>query len=400
LSASPSFAHPAPVSIRARAFAPPPPTIRTAACYHGGAFFGAIGEDFSDLSRRHSIINADVLDAWFPPAPAVLEALHGELPWLLRTSPPTHCHGLIETIARVRRVPADTVVCGAGSSDLIFRAFREWLSPDSRVLLLDPTYGEYAHVCEQVIGCRVERLRLHRDQDYRVNLDELRARLSERFDLVVLVNPNNPTGQHIARGDVEDLIRGAAASTRFWIDEAYLEYVDGAESLEQFAATRANVAVCKSLSKVYALSGARAAYMVVAPVLADRLRVLTPPWGVSLTAQVAAVHALQADLYYRECYAQTSAQRHHLIDSLRTLAPRIGTTGAGNFVLCHLPSELPDAEAVEARCRAEGLYIRDVSRMVPRLGPRVIRLAVKDPDTQNRMLEILTTALVSSPARR
>lgn len=398
MSARISIAHTAQESIRTRTGAPAPATIRTSACYHGGAFFGAIGEDFSDLSRRHLIINADVLDAWFPPAPAVLDALQGELPWLLRTSPPTHSRGLIETIARVRGVPVDTVVCGAGSSDLIFRAFREWLGPNSRVLLLDPTYGEYAHVCEQVVGCRVERLALHREQDYQVNLEELRARLAERFDLVVLVNPNNPTGQHIARADVEDLIRGAPAATRFWIDEAYLEYVDGAESLERFAAGTRNVAVCKSLSKVYALSGARAAYMVVAAALADRLRVLTPPWGVSLTAQVAAVHALQAAAYYRECYARTGAQRHHLVEALARLAPRIGTVGAGNFVLCHLPPEFPDAATVDARCREQGLYIRDVSRMVPRLGPRVIRLAVKDPDTQWRMVRILTGALAAAEA--
>src|SRR5262249_4531656 len=48
-------------------------------CYHGGAFFDAIGEQFDDLARRHRIINADVLDAWFPPAPGVLDALREHL---------------------------------------------------------------------------------------------------------------------------------------------------------------------------------------------------------------------------------------------------------------------------------------------------------------------------------
>src|SRR5690606_32491248 len=75
---------------------------RPAACFHGGAFFEAIGERFEELERRHSIINADVLDAWFAPAPAVLQALHEELAWLLRTSPPTDCRGLIEKIAGAR----------------------------------------------------------------------------------------------------------------------------------------------------------------------------------------------------------------------------------------------------------------------------------------------------------
>ena len=46
---------------------------------------------------------------------------------------------------------------GGGSSSLIHLALRRWLTPDSRVLLLDPMYGEYAYLTEQVLGCRVDR---------------------------------------------------------------------------------------------------------------------------------------------------------------------------------------------------------------------------------------------------
>src|SRR5262245_15988976 len=102
-------------------------------CFHGGAFFEAIGEEFADLGRRHAVINADVLDAWFPPAPSVGAALAEDLPWLVRTSPPTHASGLIRAVARARGVPPACVLTGAGSSDLIFLAFRSWLTSASRV---------------------------------------------------------------------------------------------------------------------------------------------------------------------------------------------------------------------------------------------------------------------------
>ena len=58
-------------------------------CFHGGAFFQTVGERFEALERDRTIIKADVLDAWFPRAPEVLESLSEHLPWLLRTSPPT-----------------------------------------------------------------------------------------------------------------------------------------------------------------------------------------------------------------------------------------------------------------------------------------------------------------------
>src|SRR5262249_13274120 len=141
------------------------------ACYHGGAFFSAIGDEFDTLEKSRHVISADVLDAWYPPAPGVLTALHEHLPWLLRTSPPTGCEGMLRTIARVRDVPLECLVPGAGSSSLIFLAFRHWLTPASRVLILDPTYGEYPHVLEQVIGCRVDRLVLCRRDGYQLDPD-------------------------------------------------------------------------------------------------------------------------------------------------------------------------------------------------------------------------------------
>src|SRR5262249_51244469 len=91
------------------------------ACYHGGAFFDAIGDGFDDLGRRRDIIPADVLDAWFAPAPAVVEALRAHLDWIVRTSPPTNGEGLVRAIARARGIPASAVGPGGGAGGPVLR---------------------------------------------------------------------------------------------------------------------------------------------------------------------------------------------------------------------------------------------------------------------------------------
>ena len=261
---------------------------RGGVCYHGGAFFEAIGDEFHDLSRKDEVINADVLDAWFDPAPSVVEALSAHVPWILKTSPPTGCEGMRRMLAHARGVEEENILPGAGSSDLIFLGLRHWLTPESRVLILDPMYGEYAHVLERVVGCRVDRLTLSREQHYSVDVDQLAAALARGYDWVVLVNPNSPTGQHVARHHLEALIEAAAGTTRFWIDETYVDYAGPSQSLEQFAAASINVVICKSMSKVYALSGARCAYLCGPAHLMDELRTISPPWAVSLPGQIAA----------------------------------------------------------------------------------------------------------------
>src|SRR5207249_10062578 len=108
-------------------------------------------DEFDALDRKDQIINADVLDAWFDPAPSVIERLSSHLTFSIKTSPPTGCEGMRRAIARSRHVPGGSILPGAGSSDLIFAGLRHWTSAGSRVLILDPMYGEYAHVLENGI---------------------------------------------------------------------------------------------------------------------------------------------------------------------------------------------------------------------------------------------------------
>jgi len=400
------------------------PFRKPIACFHGGAFFDAIGPEFDHLERRNQIINADVLDAWFPPSPKVIAALTEDLPWLLRTSPPTNGEGLARVIARTRGFPVACALPGAGSSDLIFLAFRHWLKPASRVLILDPTYGEYAHVLEKVVGCRVDRLTLARKDNYQVDLGQLQSMAQHGYDLIALVNPNSPTGQHVPRAYMEMLLRTIPSATRVWIDETYVEFADhpltpslspsdgervavrsgegpqeissaqaGAlpsrESLERFAAASTNVIVCKSMSKVYALSGARAAYLCGPEPIIAELRGLTPPWAVGLPAQVAGVAALQDPDYYAARYAETHRWRAALAEELSQFDGWEVLPGIANFLLCHLPETGPTAAAIVAQCRTQGLFLRDVGAMGRNFGNHALRIAVKDAATNQRMVEIL-----------
>jgi len=364
----------------------PMPLRKPAACFHGGAFFDAVGSGFEALERSRAVINADVLDAWYPPAPGVLEILSDHLPWLLRTSPPTACEGLIAAIAEARGVPASCILPGAGSSDLIFRALPRWLMRDSRVLLLDPTYGEYAHVLEKVIGCQVERLRLQRSAGYAVDLARLRERIAAGPDLVVIVNPNSPTGRGLTRDEIGELLEAAPVGTRVWVDETYIDYTG--ESVECLVPRHDQLIVCKSMSKVYALSGARVAYLCAGPHQLEELRAFTPPWVVSLPAQVAAVRALQDFGYYASRIKETHALRRALEAELRELGWDL-IPGSANFVLAHLPENGPTAAEIVSRAREQNLFLRDAGKMGSALGDRAIRIAVKDARTQRRMMKIL-----------
>ncbi|MGI5171533.1 aminotransferase class I/II-fold pyridoxal phosphate-dependent enzyme [Spirillospora sp. CA-253888] len=363
-------------------------------CAHGGASVEALGRGFETLDAHRDVVPADVLDAWFPPAPAAIAALAGGLDWIARTSPPVQAGGLVEEIVLRRGVPEDTVAVGAGSSDLIFRAFRGWLDASSRVLLVDPCYGEYAHVVEQVIGCRADRFPLRRQDGWRIDPERLARALRKRYDLVVIVNPNNPTGVHLDAAELRKVLEGAPDGTRFWIDETYVGYAGAGQSLEPYAAAADNAVICTSLSKMYALSGLRAAYLTAPPAIAAELRRWTPPWPVSLPAQIAAVSALRDPVYYAAQWARTAVLRAELATALAEAGEDLHVSeSVANFVLLTLPRGGPGAAQLVDRCRRRGVFLRDLSPLSPAFEGRTVRIAVRDAAANVRVAAAVAEAL-------
>lgn len=349
---------------------------------HGGAFWDALGADFKHMTRRSSIINADVLDAWFPPSESVVEALREPAERLFTTSPPTDAEGLIEAISKTRGLSPDRLALGAGSSDLIFRAFLMLFDVSSKALVPDPTYSEYAHVLANVIGASVERLRLESEA---VDLTEAVKRLnSAAYDIFVLVNPNSPTGHCHSPAEIGAFVECVPSSTLVWIDEAYADYAG--TTCEGLTAAHPNVVVCKSMSKGYSLSGLRVGYLAAANSLIKRLLLRTPPWIVSLPGQVAACAALGDLDYCNQRWAETRVLATELADSLESISGSV-YRGSANFVLWRLPEAVSALELVGA-CRAEGLYLR-VAESIGFGLENALRVSVKDRPTQAGMIDII-----------
>jgi len=127
------------------------------------------------------------------------------------------------------------------------------------------------------------------------------------------------------------------------------------------------------------------AYLCAAPHHLQGLRAITPPWAVSLPAQVAAVNALNDPDYYRARYEETAVLRDELSSRLQSFGWEV-IPGVANFLLCHLPNHAPDAATVARRCREYGLFLRDAGLMGSQIGTHALRIAVKDYATNQRMI--------------
>ncbi len=353
---------------------------------HGGAFFEAIGVDFGHLERRRDIVNADVLDAWYDPSPRVVEALQAHLPWLLRTSPPTHGEGLVAAIAASRGLDPETILIGAGTSALMYQALPRLLRQGGRVAMPDPTYGEYPHLVENVLGARWERDPTDPTSGWKPDLEALAA-ASKSCDLVILVNPNSPTGAVVSTEWIKVLLDRMPPETRLWVDETYVDFAEGRPTIEALVEKDPRLIVAKSLSKFYGLSGVRVGYLAMEPNLRAKLAAESPPWPVGLVGQVAAVAALADQAYYEAKANETRVLAKGLFEAVAKIGGLRPYQTAANFLLVQL--EVGTSSMWTMAMREAGVFVRDCTSISPLLKDRFIRIAVKDAASNARIVVAL-----------
>ena len=192
---------------------------------------------------------------------------------------------------------------------------------------------------------------------------------------------------------MQEMLSKVPIQTLVWIDETYIDYVGESESLEQYAIKKEHIIICKSMSKVYALSGARVAYLCCPRHLIEKLQQYSPPWSVSLPAQAAAIEALHDKAYYQSKYLETKVLRAELKKGLSQLGIKDFIDGMANFILFYLPPQTKSTTELINACRLHQLYLRDVSNMGNNIGENAVRIAVKDQSTNQQMLNIIKNAL-------
>lgn len=274
-------------------------------------------------------------------------------------------------------VPEARLVVGAGSSELLFALPRVAGLP--RAVIPTPCYTDYPRAAAAA-GLAVELVAP--GPGLAVEFAALERALDQGPALVILGHPGNPVGQPLPVATV------LALAERFpdaciVIDEAFADFVP---HMPRFVAEeRPNLAVLLSLTKIYAIPALRVGLLAAAPGLVARLEAVLPPWNVCGPSQAVAEAAL-ADTAFAEASArQMAVWRQELAQGLGRLPGWQVHPGQANYLLCQLPG---DARPVAEALAGQGILVRCCGD-VPGLDHRFLRVAVRTPEDNARLLETL-----------
>ncbi len=183
----------------------------------------------------------------FPPSDSVLKAINSSLNANLRRYPDSKAQGVRELFASQNGLSPDNIFIGNGSDEIFTLIFRGFIGKDGIAAFPYPSYSLYDTLA-QGNGIKYEKINL--DKDLNLDLDRF---LEKKYDLVIIANPNNPTGTYTEVSAIKEFLQSYKGL--LVVDEAYIDFCGG--SSIDLVHEYDNVIITRSFSKSYSLAGLR-----------------------------------------------------------------------------------------------------------------------------------------------
>jgi histidinol-phosphate aminotransferase len=338
--------------------------------------------------RPEDILRFDTNTSPLPPAFAA-EVLAGAFDPTLNEYPDSSYADLTAAAAAYTGVEPEQVIVGAGADEVLDLVAKAYLAPGTAALVPIPTYPMYGVLTTQR-GARIFAVPRRPGADgFALDVPGITARLPE-VAVVWLCSPNNPTGVEDAFDDLQAVISAAARLERaplVVVDEAYHEFRTIGETAAGWTEQFRNLLVVRTVSKAFALAGARVGWAVGDRSVIERLERVRPPGSISTISATLAARALRDPGYARE-----NARALH-VESLWLQGQFIhqgymNWPSVCNFVLVNFGDQESAENAAEALLRA-GIVPRTFGPANPLRGH--LRLTVRTRAENERLLDALAS---------
>ena len=321
---------------------------------------------------------------------------------------------LREKLANLNNVNLSDIILGNGATEIIF-LFMKVINP-KKILIVSPTFGEYERAVKATeipgdivsLSCsgdnknienkeiEIEYFELKESDDFKLNIGNLKNELEKKYDLLIICNPNNPTGKFLKLTQTEEILKECNKyDTKLFIDEAFIEFLaDGMkESIINTEENKKNLFVTRAFTKFFAIPGLRLGYgMYFDKELEQKISEKKEPWSVNNIAEMAGLTVLDDTEYIEKTLKWITKEKIYMYEKLNEISGIKVYETEVNFITGKIDEKLfsegLNVKVLREKMLEQGILIRNASNF-KFLDERFFRLAIKDRESNKRVIEVL-----------
>ena len=279
------------------------------------------------------------------------------------------------------------IVAGNGAVEILYLLVQ--VMAPRRALIPAPTFNEY-EIAVRNNGGSIKDCNLNEKNDFSLEIEDV-CKDWQDTDLIFICNPNNPTGNLICRGKLQELIEKASRLGKYIIvDEAFMDFVSEKNnySVVDLVSKYDNLFVLYSLTKFFAIPGLRLGLGLGNPGLIDKINRIRDPWNVNCFAQLAGTASLMDEEFSRAAISYVTEEKRYLfneVSSIKGLKPHFPSV---NYMLINVRDTGYSSADICKLLGNDGILVRDCSSY-KNLAPVYIRTAVKKREENEKLIDSL-----------
>ena len=322
---------------------------------------------------------------------------------------------LRQKLSNLNKVNLSDIILGNGATEIIF-LFMKVINP-KKILIVSPTFGEYERAVKatEIPGdivslsysngdnknienkeIEIEYFELKESDDFNLNIGNLKNQLEKKYDLLIICNPNNPTGKFLKLAQTEEILKECNKyDTKLFIDEAFIEFLaDGMkESIINTEENKKNLFVTRAFTKFFAIPGLRLGYgMYFDKELEQKISEKKEPWSVNNIAELAGLTVLDDTEYIEKTLKWITKEKIYMYEKLNEISGIKVYETEVNFITGKIDEKLfsegLNVKVLREKMLEQGILIRDASNF-KFLDERFFRLAIKDRASNKRVIEAM-----------
>ena len=333
---------------------------------------------------------------------------------------------LRQKLSNLNKVNLSDIILGNGATEIIF-LFMKVINP-KKILIVSPTFGEYERAVKatEISGdtvslsssngdnknienkkIEIEYFELKESDDFKLNIGNLKNELENKYDLLIICNPNNPTGKFLKLAQTEEILKECNKyNTKLFIDEAFIEFLEDGmkESIINTEGNKKNLFVTRAFTKFFAIPGLRLGYgMYFDKELEKKISEKKEPWSVNNFAEMAGLTVLDDAEYIEKTLKWIAEEKIYMYEKLNKISGMKVYETEVNFITGKIDEKLfsegVNVKILREKMFEQGILIRDASNF-KFLDERFFRLAIKDRASNERVIEAMKEIFMNNEFKK